>query len=73
MTEKYWLACLKTALDTPAVLALRELLSSQDWQATLDAMLGYKVNQTGQVQSLSRELPWWQLKPRQTAKTAKAV
>jgi putative molybdopterin biosynthesis protein len=72
VTEKYWLACLKTALDTPAVLALRELLSSQDWQATLDAMLGYKVNLTGQVQSLSRELPWWQLKPRQTAKTAKA-
>lgn len=70
VTEKYWLACLKTALDTPAVLALRELLSSQDWQATLDGMLGYKVNQTGQVQSLSRELPWWQLKPRQKAKTA---
>jgi len=73
VTEKYWLACLKTALDTPAVLALRELLSSQDWQATLDGMLGYKVNQTGQVQSLSRELPWWQLKPRQKAKTAKAA
>ena len=73
VTEKYWLACLKTALDTPAVLALRELLSSQDWQATLDGMLGYNVNQTGQVQSLSRELPWWQLKPRQKAKTAKAA
>jgi len=70
VTEKYWLACLKTALDTPAVLALRELLSSQDWQATLDGMLGYNVNQTGQVQSLSRELPWWQLKPRQKAKAA---
>jgi putative molybdopterin biosynthesis protein len=70
VTEKYWLACLKTALDTAAVLALRKLLISQDWQATLGAMSGYKANQTGQVQSLSRELPWWKLKPRQTAKTS---
>ena len=63
-TERYWLACLKSALDSPALVALRETLMSQGWHQALDGMLGYEFDQTGQVQSLSRELPWWKLQPR---------
>ena len=67
-TEKYWLACLKSALDSPAVMALRNTLLSQGWHQTLNSMTGYEVSQTGQVQSLSRELPWWKLQPRRSVK-----
>ena len=66
-TERYWLACLKSALDSAAVMALRETLLSEGWHQTLNGMAGYEIDQTGQVQSLSRELPWWQLKPRKAA------
>ena len=69
--ERYWLACLKSALDSPAVKALRETLISLGWRQTLDSMAGYEIDQTGQVQSLSRELPWWQLKPRRAASLSK--
>jgi putative molybdopterin biosynthesis protein len=64
VTENYWLACLKSALDSPPVLALREHLSSSDWQISLRAMPGYLANQSGNVHSLRQELPWWNLKPR---------
>lgn len=67
-TERYWLACLKSALDTPAVMALRDILRSQGWHQSLNGMVGYEVDQTGQVQSLSRELPWWKLQPRRAAR-----
>lgn len=66
-TERYWLACLKSALDSPAVMALREMLLSQGWHQTLHGMMGYELDQTGQVQSLSRELPWWKLQPRRSS------
>lgn len=64
VTENYWLACLKSALDSPQVLALREHLSSSDWQLNLQTMPGYLANQSGNVHSLRQELPWWNLKPR---------
>ncbi len=66
-SERYWLACLKSALDSPAVLALRQMLQDTEWQKTLQDMPGYQLNGTGQVQSLSQELPWWRLKPRKTS------
>lgn len=65
-TERYWLACLKSALDTPAVMAMRSILLSQGWHQTLNSMMGYELDQTGQVQSLRRELPWWKLQPRKS-------
>jgi putative molybdopterin biosynthesis protein len=64
VTENYWLACLKSALDSPPVFVLREHLASADWQLTLDEMSGYAANQSGNVHSLRQELPWWNLKPR---------
>ncbi len=63
-TENYWLACLKSALDSPPVLALRDHLVSAAWQHCLQDMPGYQPNQSGRVQSLRQELPWWNLKPR---------
>lgn len=63
-TENYWLACLKSALDSQPVLVLREHLISSDWQINLQEMPGYLANQSGNVHSLRQELPWWNLKPR---------
>ena len=63
-SENYWLVCLKSALDSPPVQALRKNLACPEWQSTLQDMLGYKANQSGNVHSLSKELPWWALKPR---------
>ena len=63
-SENYWLVCLKSALDSPPVRALRKQLASPEWQLTLQEMLGYQVNQSGNVHSLRKELPWWALKPR---------
>ena len=65
-SENYWLVCLKSALDSPPVQALRKQLASPEWQLTLQEMLGYQVNQSGNVHSLRKELPWWALKPRKT-------
>lgn len=64
VTENYWLACLKSALDAPPVSALRQHLAHADWQNTLQGMPGYQTNQSGNVHSLRKELPWWNLKPR---------
>lgn len=57
--EDYYLVCLKEALDTPAVLALRATLASLAWAQTLQALPGYGVQQAGEVLSLKRALPWW--------------
>lgn len=65
-TENYWLACLKSALDTPPVLLLRAHLASTIWQKKLQEMSGYQTNQSGNVHSLRQELPWWNLKPRKS-------
>ena len=64
-TENYWLACLKSALDSPPVKLLRDHLAATEWQTKLQKMPGYQTNQSGNVHSLRQELPWWNLKPRQ--------
>jgi putative molybdopterin biosynthesis protein len=66
-SENYWLVCLKSALDSPPVQALRKHLASPEWQNTLHEMLGYQANQSGNVHSLRKELPWWALKPRRAS------
>jgi putative molybdopterin biosynthesis protein len=58
--EHYWLVCLASALDSPPVLQLRQLLQTQVWQQRLGAIPGYSVTaKAGQVQSLRSMLPWW--------------
>lgn len=57
--ERYHLACLKSALDEPAVVALLELLRSAEWQGQLDALPGYRPADSGEVQSMRQLLPWW--------------
>ena len=57
--ETYYLVCLRTALEQPAVLALRGLLATQAWQARLALLPGYEVFRSGEVLSLSRQFPWW--------------
>jgi len=57
--EQFHLVCLKSALDTPATLALRHLLQESVWRDTLNTLPGYQAQDSGQVQSLSEQLPWW--------------
>lgn len=64
--EQFHLVCLKSALDTPATLALRQVLRSTAWASVLNTLPGYQSDHAGTVQSLSAQLPWWTFK---TAKT----
>lgn len=58
--ELYWLVCLKSALSSPAVLQLMQVLQSSAWQTPLNAIPGYEAAaECGQVQSLKKMLPWW--------------
>lgn len=57
--EHYHLACLKSALDQPALLALRNCLASSAWQQHLSAMSGYSPHKSGEVQAMNQHLPWW--------------
>ena len=60
MQEQYWLVCLSSALETPALQQLRSLLSTRDWIDRLQSMQGYTPDaDCGQVLSLKRTLPWW--------------
>lgn len=62
VNERYHLACLKSALDQPAVQALLVLLRSAAWQHQLGTLAGYESAGSGEVQSLSALLPWWSFK-----------
>jgi len=57
--ERFHLVCLKTALDTPPLHALRALLQQPEWQAQLAELPGYQALDCGKVQSLRQTLPWW--------------
>ena len=58
--EHYWLVCLKSALNNPAVIALRQVLQSAEWQQLLSQQTGYRLHEeAGQIQSLKQCLPWW--------------
>jgi putative molybdopterin biosynthesis protein len=58
--EQYWLVCLKSALNNPAVIALRQVLQSAEWQQLLSQQTGYRLHEeAGQIQSLKQCLPWW--------------
>lgn len=57
--EHFHLVCLKSALDTPATVALRTVLQGHAWHQLLNALPGYQALDSGQVQSLRQQLPWW--------------
>ncbi|WP_322992980.1 substrate-binding domain-containing protein [Limnohabitans sp.] len=61
--EHYWLVCLASALESPPVRQLRNLLSGPIWKEQLQGMVGYKPSpEAGLVQSLRGVLPWWHFK-----------
>ena len=62
VSEAYHLVCLKSELDAPPMLALRQLLQSAPWQQTLLGIHGYGPNRCGEVQALNQTLPWWRFK-----------
>ena len=57
--EDYYLVCLKGALETTAVSALRATLASPAWAQALQSLPGYGIQRPGEVLSLTRALPWW--------------
>ena len=57
--ERYHLACLKSALDQPAMQALLAVLRSDNWRHLLGTLPGYEAAASGEVQSLRALLPWW--------------
>ncbi len=57
--EDYHLVCLKSALEQPAVVALRQVLQSPDWQDQMASLPGYHAARCGEVEALTRLLPWW--------------
>jgi putative molybdopterin biosynthesis protein len=60
--EDYFLVCLKDALEHPAVVKLREVMASAEWQAALGRLPGYAPWHSGEVLSLTQALPWWHFK-----------
>ena len=59
LLERYQLVCLKSELDSPAVLALRTLLAAPAWAQTLTRLPGYTPDASGAIQAMNRLLPWW--------------
>ncbi len=59
--ENYHLVCLKSALEQPGIVALQALLQTPQWQTQMTAIPGYATSQSGEVLSMRRVLPWWDL------------
>ncbi|HOS86620.1 MAG TPA: substrate-binding domain-containing protein [Burkholderiaceae bacterium] len=57
--EDYHLVCLKSALEQPAIQALRATLHSAAWQERMAALAGYTCTRCGDILSLRERLPWW--------------
>jgi putative molybdopterin biosynthesis protein len=64
LQERYYLVCLKEALDAPPIALLRKLLQGEAWQRVLAALPGYTPWRSGEVLSLKAQLPWWDLPPK---------
>jgi molybdate transport repressor ModE-like protein len=67
--ENYHLVCLKSALDEPAVAALRATLRADEWKHALSQTPGYASDHSGEVLSLSQVLPWWDFPGKSKRKT----
>ena len=57
--ENYHLVCLKSALEQPGIVALQALLHTTQWQNEIATIPGYKSQQSGEVLSMRKVLPWW--------------
>jgi len=68
LQERYYLVCLKEALDEPPVASLRRLLQGDAWRQQLAALPGYTPWRSGEVLSLKAQLPWWDLPPKKKAR-----
>ena len=65
LQERYYLVCLKDALEEPAIATLRGVLQGEAWKGELAKLPGYRPWRSGEVVSLKAELPWWSLPPKQ--------
>jgi putative molybdopterin biosynthesis protein len=68
--EQFHLVCLKSALDTPATQSLRLLLQNHAWTQAIGSLQGYSPENSGDVQSLSKRLPWWTFKRTKKAQSS---
>jgi len=57
--ERYFLVTRAPALEHPHVQALRSLLATPAWIASLESIPGYTAERSGEVLSLRSVLPWW--------------
>lgn len=58
--EDYFLACLTSTLERPAVAHLRQVLAGERWQAILAGLPGYRpADDPGALLTISQGLPWW--------------
>jgi putative molybdopterin biosynthesis protein len=58
--ENYFLACLGSNLDHPAIKRLRELLAGERWREILGSLPGYRsAASPGGVLMIEEALPWW--------------
>jgi putative molybdopterin biosynthesis protein len=64
LSERYYLVCLKEALEEPPIASLRRVLQSEAWQRELAGLAGYAPWKSGEVLSLKAQLPWWDLPPK---------
>ncbi|OIP19671.1 MAG: LysR family transcriptional regulator [Comamonadaceae bacterium CG_4_9_14_3_um_filter_60_33] len=65
--ERYQLVCLKSALAQPGIMALLQLLQTRAWQDKIALIAGYAAQDSGQVLSLRKVLPWWDYRRKKTA------
>ncbi|WBY00998.1 substrate-binding domain-containing protein [Ramlibacter tataouinensis] len=59
LDEDYYLVCLKSLLEQQPVQVLRQVLAGTAWQDLLRTLPGYQPLRSGEVLSLSAQLPWW--------------
>jgi putative molybdopterin biosynthesis protein len=59
--ESYHLVCLKSALTQPGIVALQNVLKTPHWRNTIVNIPGYAPLNSGNVLSLRKILPWWDL------------
>ncbi len=72
-TERYHLVCLKSALHQPAIGALLQLLKNPLWHAQMAQIAGYTAEQSGDVLSMRRVLPWWDYRSQKTKHSGTAL
>ncbi len=67
--ESYFLACLESSIQLPAVRQLREILAAPRWRAILAELPGYRpAAASGSVLMVEDVLPWWR-----TARSARRM